>query len=75
MQIPPLIWSNVEYQEKPIWDRQKLVLIAEWTYFRVVLIMEFYFIWVAKTHINLCIHSQSDQGFCYLLPESFLIVE
>ena len=37
MRIPPFIWSYVEYQEKPIWDCQKLVLIAEWSYFRVVL--------------------------------------
>ena len=33
MRIHPLIWSNVEYQENPIWDWQKLVLIAEWSFY------------------------------------------
>ena len=28
--------SYVEYQEKLIWGWQKLVLIAEWSYFQVV---------------------------------------
>ena len=46
MQIPPLIWSYVEYQENPIWDLQRLVLIA--VLLLNVLIVEFHCI-----HINL----------------------
>ena len=46
MRISPLIWSYVEYKKKKkkksIWDWQKLVLKAEWSYFRVVLIAEFF---------------------------------
>ena len=49
MRIPPLIWSYVEYRETHFWDWKKLVLTAEWSYFRVVLIAGLYYIFRRTT--------------------------
>ena len=38
MWITALIWSYVENKENKLWDWQKLIYIAVWSYFRVVCI-------------------------------------
>ena len=55
-----LLLNKSSGQENPVWDWQKLVLIAEWSYFWVVLIAEFYDIFTGTLSSALQIN-QSQQ--------------